>query len=298
MGTWRNRALRSALILMWVMCLPGGNARAQTSNTCLDCHGVLDPPLQVTADQFAQDIHSQKGLNCASCHGGDPTKSDMDAMSKASGFRGKIQRSQIPELCGWCHSDAAYMRRHNPSLRTDQLSQYKTSAHGKLLAQGNTKVAVCIDCHGVHDLRPASDTRSTVNPSNVAQTCSRCHSNAEYMKDYHIPTDQFAKYSVSVHHEAMTVQGDLSAPTCTTCHGNHGAAPPGVERGAKCLLYLPCFPVPDVRKKLTQGCFSGRWPSRMRGVSQQSRNRSSHRRETWHGNRRRLHAVPYLWRSL
>lgn len=214
---------------MWVMCLPGGNARAQTSNTCLDCHGVLDPPLQVTADQFAQDIHSQKGLNCASCHGGDPTKSDMDAMSKASGFRGKIQRSQIPELCGWCHSDAAYMRRHNPSLRTDQLSQYKTSAHGKLLAQGNTKVAVCIDCHGVHDLRPASDTRLTVNPSNVAQTCSRCHSNAEYMKDYHIPTDQFAKYSVSVHHEAMTVQGDLSAPTCTTCHGNHGAAPPGVN---------------------------------------------------------------------
>jgi predicted CXXCH cytochrome family protein len=26
----------------------------------------------------------------------------------------------------------------------------------------------------------------------------------------------------------MTVRGDLSAPTCTTCHGNHGAAPPGV----------------------------------------------------------------------
>jgi predicted CXXCH cytochrome family protein len=24
------------------------------------------------------------------------------------------------------------------------------------------------------------------------------------------------------------VRGDLSAPTCTTCHGNHGAAPPGV----------------------------------------------------------------------
>jgi predicted CXXCH cytochrome family protein len=26
----------------------------------------------------------------------------------------------------------------------------------------------------------------------------------------------------------MTARGDLSAPTCTTCHGNHGAAPPGV----------------------------------------------------------------------
>jgi predicted CXXCH cytochrome family protein len=48
------------------------------------------------------------------------------------------------------------------------------------------------------------------------------------MKGYSIPTDQYAGYSASVHHEALAVRGDLSAPTCTTCHGNHGAAPPGV----------------------------------------------------------------------
>jgi hypothetical protein len=49
------------------------------------------------------------------------------------------------------------------------------------------------------------------------------------MKGYAIPTDQFAKYTTSVHHDALVVRGDLSAPTCTTCHGNHGAAPPGVD---------------------------------------------------------------------
>lgn len=48
------------------------------------------------------------------------------------------------------------------------------------------------------------------------------------MKGYSIPTDQFADYSASVHHEALAVRGDLSAPTCSTCHGNHGATPPGV----------------------------------------------------------------------
>ena len=117
----------------------------------------------------------------------------MDAMSKAAGFRGKIERSQIPALCGGCHSDGAFMRKYNPSLRTDQLSQYKTSVHGKLFAKGDTKVAVCIDCHGVHGLRPASDTRSKVHPLNVAQTCSRCHADAAYMKGYSIPTDQFAQ---------------------------------------------------------------------------------------------------------
>jgi len=209
--------------------LIAASSRAQTSNTCVDCHSALDPPLKVTSEQFAQDIHAQKGLTCASCHGGDPTKDDQDAMSKKAGFRGKIVRSQIPALCGKCHSDGAYMRQYNPSLRTDQLSQYQTSVHGKLRAKGDDKVAVCTDCHGVHGLRPASDTRSTVHPLNVAQTCSRCHADAAYMKGYSIPTDQFASYSLSVHHEALAVRGDLSAPTCTTCHGNHGAAPPGVS---------------------------------------------------------------------
>ena len=217
------------MLLALALCAWASGSRAQTADTCVECHSALDPPLQVTEAQFAQDIHSQKGLTCASCHGGDPTKADMDAMSKAAGFRGKIERSQIPGLCGRCHSDAALMKQYNPGLRTDQFSQYQTSVHGKLLAKGDTKVAVCIDCHGVHDLRPASDSRSKVYPLNIAKTCSRCHADAAYMKSYGIPTDQFAKYSTSVHHEAMAARGDLSAPTCTTCHGNHGAAPPGVD---------------------------------------------------------------------
>ena len=230
MHTWLNDGfLRSSILLLTIVCVCAGGVRAQAPSTCLDCHAALDPPLQVTQAQFSQDIHAQQGLTCASCHGGDPTKADMDAMSKAAGFLGKIQRKQIPELCGHCHSDGAFMRKYNPSLRTDQLAQYKTSVHGKRLLQGDTKVAVCIDCHGVHDLRPASDPRSKISPLNVAQTCSRCHSDAKYMQGYGIPTDQYANYNLSVHHEAMTVRGDLSAPTCPTCHGNHGAAPPGID---------------------------------------------------------------------
>lgn len=215
----------------WLLCAALAASAltwAQQANTCLDCHAALDAPQQVTQEQFAQDIHAQKGLTCAACHGGDPSKSDMDAMSKASGFRGKPARKDIPALCGKCHSDAAYIRQYNPSLRTDQFAQYQTSVHGRRLAKGDTKIAVCIDCHGVHGIRPASDTRSKVHPINIATTCSRCHGDAAYMKGYGIPTDQFANYSTSVHHEALAVRADLSAPTCTTCHGNHGAAPPGV----------------------------------------------------------------------
>jgi predicted CXXCH cytochrome family protein len=219
----------------WLMAIAAallftGAARAQTKNTCLDCHSILTDNLGVTEEKFSQDIHAQKGLTCASCHGGDASADDPEiSMGKKAGFRGKISRAQIPQLCGSCHSDPAVMRKYNPSLRTDQLSQYHTSVHGKRLAAGDTKVAVCIDCHSVHDIRPPSDPRSTVYPVNVATTCSRCHADQERMKEYKIPTTQFADYNKSVHHDALTVRGDLSAPNCTTCHGNHGATPPGAS---------------------------------------------------------------------
>ena len=125
------------------------------------------------------------------------------------------------------------MRKFNPSLRTDQFSQYLTSVHGKELAKGNTKVAVCVDCHSVHNIQPPNDPRSSVYPLNVAPTCAHCHANADYMKDFKIPTNQFDLYSQSVHHQALAVRGDLSAPTCSTCHGSHGAAPPGVDSVAR-----------------------------------------------------------------
>ena len=203
----------------------------QTTNSCLDCHSAMPDPLGVTQEKFSQDIHSQKGLTCTSSHGGDASSYDPTvSMGAKAGFKGKIDRKQVPQLCASCHSNPTYMKQFNPGLRTDQLDQYHTSMHGKRLAAGDTKVAVCVDCHSVHDIRPPSDPRSTVNPVNIATTCSRCHSDAAYMKPYGIPTDQFANYKTSVHYQAMMVNGDLSAPTCTTCHGNHGAVPPGVDK--------------------------------------------------------------------
>jgi predicted CXXCH cytochrome family protein len=218
------------IFAIWVFFLPNINVlSARSSNHCLECHSMLDPPLGVTSAEFSGSIHAQKGLTCTSCHGGDASSDDMDqAMGRESGFKGHIERAQIPALCEKCHSDAAYMRSFNPSLRTDQFSQYQTSVHGKLLAKGDSRGAVCTDCHTAHNIHPPSDPQSTVYPLNVAKTCANCHANAARMKGFNIPTDQFELYSSSVHHEALVVRGDLSAPTCSTCHGSHGAAPPGI----------------------------------------------------------------------
>jgi predicted CXXCH cytochrome family protein len=48
------------------------------------------------------------------------------------------------------------------------------------------------------------------------------------MAKYSIPTNQYEEYLKSVHWEEVSKHGDLSAPTCATCHGNHGAKPPEV----------------------------------------------------------------------
>jgi predicted CXXCH cytochrome family protein len=229
--TRRKRGIFAALALFGGITLAVAASHAQTTkNSCLDCHAQLDPPLHADPQSYTASIHAQKGITCVSCHGGDPTTDDVDkSMSTAAGFKGHLERNQIPGFCAKCHADAAYIRGFDPSLRIDQYSQYLTSVHGKLLAKGDTKVAVCIDCHGVHDIQPPNDPRSRVYPTNVAQTCAACHANAHYMKGYKIPTDQFALYQTSVHYAALVNNGDLSAPTCSTCHGSHGAAPPGVN---------------------------------------------------------------------
>src|ERR1035437_7616036 len=71
-------------------------AFAQTKNSCLDCHSNLPEPLGVSVETYGQNIHAQKGLTCAACHGGDASSDDPEkAMSRAAGWKGKIERKQI-----------------------------------------------------------------------------------------------------------------------------------------------------------------------------------------------------------
>ena len=143
--------------------------------------------------------------------------------------RSPVNHANVVALCASCHSNAALIRQYNPSLPIDQLEKYKTSVHGMRYAKGDTKVAVCVSCHGTHDIFSSKDVRSKVYPTNIPGTCKTCHADADYMKAYGIPTDQYEKYAASVHGIALLQKNDVSAPACNGCHGNHGATPPGVE---------------------------------------------------------------------
>jgi len=180
-------------------------------------------------------VHRDRGFTCVDCHGGNPNETDkVKAKAPATGFKGKPAGQMVIAVCSRCHSDATLMRKYAPKQRVDQAVEYATSVHGQQLAKGDTRVATCISCHGAHGVRLVSDAQSPVYVLNVAATCTKCHADTDRMKGYKLPdgaplpTDQRAKYEKSVHHAAMVKGNDLSAPTCNDCHGNHGAAPPGV----------------------------------------------------------------------
>jgi hypothetical protein len=224
-------------LVSWVFAYPVAAQTPPTTNTCRTCHaGLQETRLATPAIVFAQqDVHRESGFGCIDCHGGDATAADAKRSHDAArGFKGVPRGPVQIATCARCHSDAELMRRFSPRQRVDQAAEYATSVHGKRLAAGDTQVATCARCHGAHGIRLVKDAKSPVFPTNVAATCAACHASQTHMARYTrpngspLPTNQLAEYQRSVHYAALTAGNDLSAPTCNDCHGNHGAAPPGV----------------------------------------------------------------------
>ncbi len=195
-------------------------------NSCYDCHSAVNNQQKTIAAAWKSSIHGQNGVTCADCHGGDPTTDRIGvAMDPAAGFIGKPSRDVAVGVCGGCHSDATRMQQFK--LPTDQYTKYYNSVHGQRLATAaDTRVAICIDCHGSHDIKKASDPSAAVFPTNVPKLCASCHADSARMQPYGIPTDQFEVYQKSVHGQALLVKGDTRAPSCASCHGSHDAKPP------------------------------------------------------------------------
>jgi predicted CXXCH cytochrome family protein len=212
--------------------------------SCMFCHGSDgtlagsedNKHLIVTPHDLAADIHWQKGLRCHDCHGGNPSLDDYVDHRDDPGFKERMVEgpADVPGFCGKCHSDIAYMRRFGPSARTDQESEFWTSGHGRALKErGDEGVAQCVSCHGRHGILAVNNQKSPVYPTRVGATCAKCHSDEKLMADRKygdrpLGHSQYEQWQQSVHGKAMFEKGDLSAPTCNDCHGNHGALPPEI----------------------------------------------------------------------
>jgi len=213
--------------------VPTGNAISEMCARCHDNDEFMKSynPL-LPAGQYAQlkgSVHGRASTvanemvaQCTSCHG-------VHEIAKVTTPASPVYPTNVVRTCARCHSDPTYMKKYNPALRVDQFELYKTSVHGRRNMEGDPKVAECASCHGSHDILPAKDPRSHVYPINIPETCAKCHSNEKYMKPYHLPTNQYEEYVSSVHGVALLKKHDTGAPACNSCHGNHGAVPPGVQ---------------------------------------------------------------------
>ena len=194
---------------------PHGNAFVtKSSGRCGVCH-----PSERVA--FEKSRHAGEEMRCTTCHGGNDQSVDQ-ASAHSNGFRGHISRAEIPASCATCHSDQKMMRPYD--LPVDQMALYQTSGHGVKLKAGDTKVAVCSDCHGAHDVLSASDPACRTYVTNIPRTCGNCHGDSTLLAPRH-QKDAYHDYLKSVHAKALFDKGDLRAPTCVSCHGVHGATP-------------------------------------------------------------------------
>lgn len=210
------------------------------SKMCASCHSngerMKNYGSRIATNQWETLLTSVHGklsttgkdhiAQCTTCH-------NAHGIAGVNNPSSPVSSLNVTKTCARCHSSAEFMRNYNPSLPVDQLEKYRTSVHGVKNARGDARTAECASCHGSHDIRSANDAKSKVHAQNLPSTCARCHADAGYMKGYKIPTDQYAKFTKSVHGVALLQKRDLAAPACNDCHGNHGAIPPGVESISK-----------------------------------------------------------------
>lgn len=223
---------------------PAPTTRAvDTSYGCLVCH----------ADKrraFIQGVHSEWGIRCHDCHGGNPDALEVEP-AHAGDFLGAPTKLQTLGICSKCHSDPDQMRQYG--LPADQVAELRTSRHGQLLEAGNQDAPSCADCHEPHTTLPSTDARSATFPTNIPDMCGRCHTSTAMMEPYGLPTDQLQEFRRSTHGRALYRDANFAAPSCIGCHGSHAALPPDVGEIAnvcgRCHI--------DVRQALASGPHGG-----------------------------------------
>ncbi|MBI5666868.1 MAG: cytochrome c3 family protein [Chloroflexi bacterium] len=166
---------------------------------CLLCHSRPDQvwhlpsgetlPLTVDPAVLAQSVHGDANpdgaLACADCHPNFRFPHPPSTSRTAREFR--LERYAV---CRNCHED--------------QYTRAQDSVHGAALRAGRLEAAVCVDCHGGHDIQPPDEPRQR-----VSLTCGRCHGAI------------FEEYQNSVHGAALLDENNPDVPTCINCHGVH-----------------------------------------------------------------------------
>ncbi len=172
-----------------------GNNNAASCNDCHGTHDILpvsDPHSKIwkqnvagtcgkchtgVYNTYAQSIHGQavargvlQAATCTDCH------SEHRILAPGDPGSSVYMANVSQEACSRCHADAQLMAGF--AMPQDRVPTYEDSYHGLAAREGRQTVANCASCHGVHNIYPSSDPRSTVNHANLSKTCGQCHTDA------------------------------------------------------------------------------------------------------------------------
>ena len=143
--------------------------RTAVPDTCGMCHGEV-------VDQYRTSVHGQalaRGVTqapiCNDCHGEHKILKPANAAST-------VNAAHIRDTCGNCHGNVRLTSSFG--LPSDRVVSFDASYHGLAGKAGSQTVANCSSCHGVHNILPSSDPKSTINPKNLPKTCGQCHAGA------------------------------------------------------------------------------------------------------------------------
>jgi cytochrome b subunit of formate dehydrogenase len=192
---------------------------------CVDCHKDVKSlahdttPAKITCAQchadaqaaYAHSVHARNSgrgqaarASCGDCHG------SAHEIVGPGGPNSPVYHANIPATCGRCHGQKFLMESNGGSAQA--FVSYQESVHGRAIANGSQNAAVCTDCHGAHEILPATDGKSPISKFAVAATCGKCH------------VDVAKTFTASIHGQALA-RGNAMAPTCTDCHGIHSIKP-------------------------------------------------------------------------
>ncbi len=192
--TCHKEEFKAATDSAHVKVLKAGNLYAPV---CVDCHGSHDttPPDQPRAkiSQSCGKCHlSVYTTYRASVHGTAleedsnpdvPTCVDCHGAHQVRGPRNPDYRDDSIAICGRCHADKKLMSKYD--ISTDVFQTYLDDFHGRSVnlyrlsgEERQASQATCFDCHGIHNILPPDDPRSSIYPTNLQNTCRQCHEDA------------------------------------------------------------------------------------------------------------------------
>ena len=149
-------------------------SRTQLVSTCATCHDGIYQQYGVSVHGSALREEDNPDVpDCITCHG----VHDILSATTPSFHLGSL------DLCADCHTNKELMDKYG--ISSDVLRTYLDDFHGKTVgfyqkqsSQAWIETPLCVDCHGVHDIRPADDPESSVFRENLLPTCQKCHPDA------------------------------------------------------------------------------------------------------------------------